>query len=87
MGDLQMTIFPEPQISELAGATFKINAPRIILGDDATELERHAASLVEKTAGMGDGVRIVLGTPKSNAACRPRFSVASPVSPTPTRAT
>lgn len=61
-----MTVFPEPQISELTGATFELTAPRIILGDRASALERHAASLIEKMVGSGDGVRIILGTPTSN---------------------
>jgi len=63
-----MTIFPEPQICELTGATFELSKPRIILGDSATDFERHAACLIEQATGTGDGVRIVLGTPKSNPA-------------------
>jgi len=65
---MNMTIFPEPQIADLTGAGFSVKGARVVLGDDPSELERHAASLIEKAVGKGDGVRIVLGTPKSNPA-------------------
>lgn len=63
-----MTIFPEPQLAELTGATVKLGEPRIVLGNDPTELERHAASLIENAGGAGEGIRILIGTPKSNHA-------------------
>lgn len=63
-----MIVFPEPQIAELTGARFPISGARVVLGEGASELERHAASLIEAAVSNGDGVRIVLGTPKSNPA-------------------
>ena len=64
-----MTIFPEPHIAELSDATIDLRkGVRLIVGDDPSELERYAASLVEEKIGVGDGVRVVLGTPASNAA-------------------
>lgn len=61
-----MTVFPEPQIADLTGARFPIAGARIVLGDNATELERYASSLIEAAVTKGDGAQIILGTPGSN---------------------
>lgn len=63
-----MTVFPEPQIAELTGA--RVNLGRgvaLALGDNPTEMERYAASLIQEKIGVGDGVRVVLGSPASNS--------------------
>jgi len=61
-----MTIFPEPQVAELTGARFPIKGARVMVGGKPSELESHAASLIANALPAGDGVRIILGTPKSN---------------------
>jgi len=64
-----MTIFPEPHIAELTGATVALGqGAKIALGDEPHGLETYAASLIENSIGAGEGIRIVLGTPKSNPA-------------------
>lgn len=62
-----MTMFPEPHIAELTGASVSLaGGVRVVLGDNPSKLERHAASLITSRLGVGDGVRVVLGTPESN---------------------
>lgn len=61
-----MTIFPEPQVAELTGARFPIKGARVMVGGKPSELESYAASLIANALPAGDGVRIILGTPKSN---------------------
>lgn len=63
-----MIVFPEPRIAELTGARFAITGARIVLGENPSELECYAASLIEQAAGKGEGVKIVMGTPGSNSA-------------------
>lgn len=63
-----MTIFPEPQIAELTGKSFKIEGARVLLGPKPTEIEQYAASLIGAAAPEGDSVRIVMGTPAANPA-------------------
>jgi len=64
---LKLAVFPEPQVTELTGALLRITSGvRIRLGPDASDLERHAASLIENAAGKGDEIRVVLGTPETN---------------------
>jgi hypothetical protein len=64
-----MTIFPEPQIAELTGATVTLGqGAKIVLGDKPDGLETYVASLLANAVGAGESIRIVIGTPNSNPA-------------------
>ncbi len=63
-----MTIFPEPQIADLTGARIDVRqGVELVLGENPTELEKLAASLIEEKFGVGGTVRLVLGTPADNS--------------------
>ena len=62
-----MTVFPEPQIAELTDSIICLKGAMLVLGEKPTDLERHAASLVEAAFEPGNGLQIAMGTPESNS--------------------
>ncbi len=62
-----MTVFPEPRIAELSGASLCLKGASLVLGQDPTELERYAASLLASAVEPGDAIRVVMGTPGTNS--------------------